>query len=743
MSNSKETVRKILDAVKTDKRTSLTAPEGKLVCDAYGIPVPKEGVAKSAGEAAKIATDMGFPVVMKIVSPDILHKTEAGGVMVGVKTAADVEKNYAAILANAKKYKSDAKIEGIQVQQMLAGGIEVIVGSITDGSFGKLVAFGLGGVLVEVLKDVTFRLAPATKDDALSMLDGIQAHDMLKGVRGGDPVSREALADVIVKVSQLVSDFPEIVELDLNPVFATKKDAIAADVRIVVDFDYKPRPAPRSNEEIVTAMNRIMMPKAVAVIGASAEDGKIGNSVMKNLINGGYKGEIYPIHPKAADILGYKAYKSVKDVPGVIDTAVFAIPAKFVAGALVECGEKKIPGVVLIPSGFAEAGAPELQAELVEIGKKYNVRLMGPNIYGFYYTPANLCATFCTAYDVKGHAALSSQSGGIGMAIIGFSRSAKMGVSAIVGLGNKSDIDEDDLLAFFEQDPNTNLIAQHCEDLKDGRAFAEAAKRVSKKKPVVVLKAGRTSAGAKAASSHTGALAGNDKIYEDVFKQSGVIRARSLRQLLEFARGIPVLPTPKGENVLIITGAGGSGVLLSELGGRQRSNADDHAARSRRGVPQVHPAVRRRRQSGRHHRRRAADHLRQHRQARSRRSAHPFPDPRLLAHHCHPADGVCPQHGRGEEGNGGQRLREADRRLAGRRRRGRGGRRISLPERHPGLCLLDRIAGRSARCQIQMGPWRGPAVTRPDQQNMRNAARVSGRHFFAAADDWIPAGPSS
>src|SRR6266850_1879409 len=321
------------------------------------------------------------------------------------------------------------------------------------------------------------------------------------------------------------------------------------------------RSPPRSNEEIVTAMNRIMQPKAVAVIGASAEDGKIGNSVMKNLINGGYKGEI---HPKAADILGYKAYKSVKDVPGVIDVAVFAIPAKFVAGALVECGEKKIPGAVLIPSGFAEAGAPELQAEIVEIGKKYNIRLMGPNIYGFYYTPANLCATFCTAYDVKGSAALSSQSGGIGMAIIGFSRSAKMGVSAIVGLGNKSDIDEDDLLAFFEQDPNTNLIAQHCEDLKDGRAFAEAAKRVSRKKPVVVLKAGRTSAGARAASSHTGALAGNDKIYEDVLRQSGVIRARSLRDLLEFARGIPVLPTPNGENVLIITGAGGSGVLLSD-----------------------------------------------------------------------------------------------------------------------------------------------------------------------------------
>jgi acetyl coenzyme A synthetase (ADP forming)-like protein len=564
MSSSKDAVRKILDAVKADKRSSLTAPEGKLVCDAYGIPVPKEGVAKSATEAAKIATGMGFPVVMKIVSPDILHKTEAGGVMVGVKNAADVEANYATILANARKYKADAKIEGIQVQQMLLGGQEVIVGAVTDGSFGKLVAFGLGGVLVEVLKDITFRMAPATKDDALSMLDGIQAAEMLKGVRGSDPANRDAIADIIVNVSKLITDFPEIAEMDLNPVFATKKDAIAADVRIVVDFAPKP-PRPRPNhDDIVRQMNRIMKPKAVAVIGASAENGKIGNSVMKNLINGGYKGEIYPIHPKAEEIMGKKVYKSVKDIPGEVDIAVFAIPASLVAGALTECGEKKVVGAILIPSGYAETGNIKGQEEIQAIGQKYGIRLMGPNIYGFYYTHANLCATFCTAYDVKGSAALSSQSGGIGMAIIGFSRSAKMGVSAIVGLGNKSDIDEDDLLTFFEQDENTQIIAQHCEDLKDGRSFAEVAKRVSKKKPIVVLKAGRTSAGAKAASSHTGALAGNDKIYEDVFNQSGVIRARSLRDMLEFARGIPILPTPKGENVVIITGAGGSGVLLSD-----------------------------------------------------------------------------------------------------------------------------------------------------------------------------------
>ncbi|WP_328996027.1 acetate--CoA ligase family protein [Kribbella sp. NBC_01245] len=567
MSYDKAAVQAVLDQALAEGRSALSAPEAKLVADAYGIPTPGEGLSTTADGAAALAAEIGFPVVLKIVSPDILHKTDAGGVVVGVTDEAAAREAFGQIVANAKNYQADAEITGVQVQKMLQRGPdvqEVIVGAITDQTFGKLVAFGLGGVLVEVLKDVTFRLAPTSPGEAASMVEGISAHEMLNGVRGSKPVDKPAIARIITALSDLVSDFPQFAEVDLNPVLAGPDGATAVDVRIIVDPTAGVPVERFTQEEILTAMTRIMKPRAVAVIGASNEDGKIGNSVMKNLVNGGYQGDIYPINPKGGEVLGLKAFPSITDVPGDVDVAVFAVPAKFVAGALEQCGQKGVAGAILIPSGFAETGEQALQDEVLAVARKHNVRILGPNIYGYYYLPEKLCATFCTPYDVQGSVALSSQSGGIGMAILGFSRSSRMGVSAIVGVGNKADIDEDDLLTFFEADDNTNLIAMHLEDLKDGRAFAETASRVSKKKPVVVLKAGRTDLGARAASSHTGALAGNDKVYDDILRQSGVVRAPGLNDMLQYARGIPLLPTPQGENVVIITGAGGSGVLLSD-----------------------------------------------------------------------------------------------------------------------------------------------------------------------------------
>ncbi len=557
------TVRPILERALSEGRANLTAAEAAAVCRAYDLPVVEDRSAGDAEAAVAAARGIGYPVALKILSADISHKSDAGGIKLGLANDADVRRAFDEVRSNARAHDAKAQLDGVLVQAMATGGREVIVGAITDPTFGKVVMFGLGGIFTEVLRDVTFALAPVSAERARAMFAEIRGYQILAGARGEPPIDFDALARVVAGVSQLVTDFPQIAELDLNPVFVNPRGAVAVDARIVIGEPAQPRMRPE-RDAIVKSMQRTMHPRSIAVIGASAEEGKIGYSVVRNLIDGGFAGPIYPVNPRLAEIQGLKAYPSVKDIPGEVDVAVFAIPAALVAGALEQCGEKGVASAILIPSGFAEVGEKKLQDDMVAVAQRHGIRVMGPNIYGYYYTPENICATFCTPYTERGSVALSSQSGGVGMAIVGFSRSHQMGVSAIVGLGNKSDLDEDDLLEFYADDPNTDVIAMHVEDIKDGRSFVDAAKRVSQKKPVVVLKAGRTAQGAKAAASHTGALAGTDQIYDAALREAGVVRARTLEDLLDWSRALTMLPTPKGENVLIVTGAGGSGVLLSD-----------------------------------------------------------------------------------------------------------------------------------------------------------------------------------
>ena len=542
---------------------TLIGAELEALCAEYSIPTPGQAITHSVEEAAQRALQIGFPVVLKVLSRQLVHKTEAGGVRVDLRSQEEVLAAYQQLLGAVQASTPGAELDGVLVQAMAPRGREVLIGATRDPTFGALIAFGMGGTDVEVTRDVTFALSPLDHEEASRMLDRVGGARLLRGVRGEAGVDRAALADILVSVSRLMEDQPEVSEVDLNPVIATPVGALAVDVRILLD---EPRPAwtRPAQEEILRSMTRLMRPSSIAVIGASQETGKIGNSVMRNLIAGGYQGRIHPVNPRAKEILGIPCHPSVLDIDEDVDVAIFAIPAAMVAQGLEEVGRKGIPTAVLIPSGFAETGRPDLQEEIQAVARRHGIRFIGPNIYGYYYTPDHICATFCTPYDVAGSVALSSQSGGIGMAILGFARSTRMGVSAIVGLGNKADVDEDDLLTFFESDPATSCIAMHMEDLKDGRAFLEAAKRVSPQKPVIVLKAGRTGAGARAARSHTGALAGDDQVYDDLFRSHGVVRAPGLRDLLEYARALPMLPTPKGENVVVITGAGGSGVLLTD-----------------------------------------------------------------------------------------------------------------------------------------------------------------------------------
>lgn len=226
---------KIIAQARKENRKALLEPEAKAICNEYGISVPKFDVATNATEASEIAQKTGYPIVMKIVSPEIIHKSDAGGVKVNLKSKAEVAEAFKTIVANAKKYNAKADIKGVLVQEMAPNGIEVIVGAIKDAQFGQTVMFGLGGIFVEVLKDVTFRVAPITLDDAKEMITGLKAYPLLKGIRGQPPADTNAIAKILVNVSKLVMEYPEIKELDLNPIMAYAKGVATVDARIILE----------------------------------------------------------------------------------------------------------------------------------------------------------------------------------------------------------------------------------------------------------------------------------------------------------------------------------------------------------------------------------------------------------------------------------------------------------------------------------------------------------------------------
>ncbi|MCX5845829.1 MAG: acetate--CoA ligase family protein [Deltaproteobacteria bacterium] len=563
-------VTKILSEAKQQGRTALTEVESKEVLKAYNIPVRTGQVAADPDTAATIADKVGYPVVMKLVSPDISHKSDVGGVRVKLDSPEAVRSAFTDIIQNAKFHRPDANIHGVLIYRMVPEGVELVIGATFSRQFGHAVMFGLGGIFVEVTSDVVFRMVPLTKEESLDMIQEIRGRKILGNFRGKPAVDVNAVADIIQKLSALLTDHPEILEVDMNPVIASESGAIVVDARMAIGEPKKIADTVYTSDEIVTGMKRIFSPAGIAIIGASSDPSKLGYSTVKNIIDGGYKGKIYPINPKTDEILGLKCYRSVQEIPDKVDVAVIVIPAKNVADAITALGEKGVAGAIVISSGFAEIGNNDLQRELVTKAFESKVRILGPNIFGLYYTPADLCATFCTPYTEKGPTALSCQSGGVGMAIIGYSRSHRMGVSSIVGVGNKCDVDEDDLIEFFGQDPNTKVIAMHVEDIKDGVAFVRAAQKVSRQKPIVALKAGATALGERAAFSHTGALAGDDRIYSAAFAKAGIVRVSNLEELLDCARSLSKMPTPKGENILIVTGAGGLGVLLADACSRHQ-----------------------------------------------------------------------------------------------------------------------------------------------------------------------------
>jgi acetyl coenzyme A synthetase (ADP forming)-like protein len=321
-----------------------------------------------------------------------------------------------------------------------------------------------------------------------------------------------------------------------------------------------------NDKGIQTMLEMFTNPRGVAVIGASPTPGKLGHAVLQNVIQYGYQGHIYPINPKAGEILGLPAYASVKDIRGPVDLAVVLVPAKVVPGVIDECGQAGIKGAVVITAGFREVGREGrlLEGQMIETAQRYGMRLVGPNVLGIIDTVVNLNASFAVGMPRRGRIAFMSQSGALCTSILDFALGQGIGFSRFYSIGNKADLNEIDFLRAWSEDLETNVIAAYLEGIANGPEFMSVARQVTRRKPVVSIKSGTTSAGSRAASSHTGTLAGSEKAYDAAFKQVGIVRAGSVQELFDYAQAFARQPLPESDAVAVVTNAGGPGIMASD-----------------------------------------------------------------------------------------------------------------------------------------------------------------------------------
>lgn len=554
-----EGLEEILFQALEENRSYLMEHESKEILEGIGIKTTGFLVAGSEDEAVAMSKNIGFPVVLKIVSPDVVHKTDAGGVRVDLANAQEVRAAYREII-NTFKYQH---IIGVAVQEMAKPGVEVIIGVTRDSSFGPVLLFGLGGIFVEVLEDVSLRVLPITEKDAAEMIEEIRGYPILAGCRG-QAMDILSLKQLLLKISNLVVEHPEIRELDLNPVFLYPEGQRVVDARMFVS---EPPPNDNALPQGKDGMRDFFYPESIAVLGATDVKGKLGYNVFWNLVSHDFKGKLYPINPGKESVLGVKTYKSVLEVDDPVDLAVLIVPARAVQRAMKDCCEKGIRYVVIETAGFAETGdeGKQAQARIKEIIRGKGCRILGPNCSGVINTHHNMVQSIGILSDLgKGNVGLIAQAGVYASGILTGLR-AVLDFGIVATIGNKMDISETDILEYLSEDDNIGVIAMYMEDLRGGRRFVDVASRAATRKPVIVLKSGRTEAGKKAASSHTASLAGNDEVNSAAFRQSGIIRARDNEHLFALTRAFSKQPIPRGDGVMVVTYTGSLGVATTDM----------------------------------------------------------------------------------------------------------------------------------------------------------------------------------
>jgi len=538
----------------------------------HDIPFLEYGIAKNISQASKIASNIGYPVALKLFSEKFLHKSEHHALSLNIKDEKTLQEEFLRL----RKISP----EPILVQKYTPASLEFIIGGKYDPQFGPTILFGIGGVFTNLISDYQIRICPLSESDARSMIANLKAYPILKGYRGFPKVNLTQLTKILLNVSKMLYE-NDIEELDLNPVLNTPEGLFVADIRALfvkrknkpIDFNKNIELRPQ-----VKNLKYIFEPSSVAIVGASKNPSKIGHIILKNFIDLKFEGKIYPVNLHEKEILGLKCYKKVSDIPSKVDCAIISIPANSVYSVLKDCVKAKVPSAIVISGGFSEVGNKKEELKIKKLADKHQIALIGPNCMGVINTATKVDSVFLSKEKLprpqSGSISIISQSGALGGVLLDLAQFLDVPISKFVSYGNALCIDESDLLAYLMHDEKTKTIGSYIEGVRDGRKFMQAAQKLSCNKPLVVLKGAKTKAGGGAASSHTATMAGSFEVFSSALKQASGLQVQDINELFDFIKMLNFEQETDefkiinkhffGSKVAVLTNGGGAGVLAAD-----------------------------------------------------------------------------------------------------------------------------------------------------------------------------------
>ena len=548
------------------ERTTLSEHASKALLAEYGLPLAREGLARDAGEAARVAGSIGFPVVLKLCGDAIAHKTERDLVRLGLGDAPAVRAAAEALLALRRPEDGDV---ALLVAEQVRGRRELIAGLVRDPQFGPCVVLGLGGILAEAVGDVAFASAPLTAIDARRMADALQSRRLLGSFRGEPAVDLDALARILVGLGRLGVERPDVESVDVNPLIVRDGLPVAVDALVVLG---PPGPtvavATTSDAALRERFQPLFNPRGIIVAGVSSHPGKFGFVAFHNLRRYGYRGTLFPVNRDGAEVLGGPTLRDVGDVPeGAADLVFVCTPNSVNASLLRSCAARGVRAAFVASGGYAEAddAGKALERELVATADEVGIVLAGPNGQGLISTSESMCAQIVAPYPPPGRISVASQSGNLLSSLLNYAVLTGIGVSKAISSGNSAQTRLADYLEYFAVDPETAVALAYLEGVGgDGRRFIAAVRRLTAVKPLVLLKGGAAAEGQRAAASHTGSLATDDRVIDGICRQLGVLRARTVEEAFEWAATFATQPLPRGRRIVVFTTAGGWGVLTAD-----------------------------------------------------------------------------------------------------------------------------------------------------------------------------------